>query len=122
MIYNDKELSPEEVEAYHARNKENKQYPGPIYKYDNADLWHGNPGFSKERWAFWKERLGWIALQDEFRDQTRKVAQRLIRCMEQIEQEPETDIWKDWIESGENYMPYYMREEAGEGENQSSSS
>lgn len=41
-----------------------------------GDLWKGAPGFSKERWAFWKERL-----QSMHTD----TSQKLLKAMEAIE-------------------------------------
>lgn len=52
-----------------------------------------------ERWAFWKNRLTWVSEQtDSLLEITTTKAMMLVRCMDDIERVPQTDLWKGWIE------------------------
>ncbi|KAJ8109979.1 hypothetical protein OPT61_g7052 [Boeremia exigua] len=50
-----------------------------------GDLWKGKPEFSKERWAFWKERLAFVSKLDEVSDKTRNISKDAIEAMERAE-------------------------------------
>ncbi|KAE8312646.1 hypothetical protein BDV41DRAFT_588900 [Aspergillus transmontanensis] len=49
------------------------------------DKWTGLVGWSKERWAFWKERFEWISTVTALDRQTRKIATKLVEPMTRIE-------------------------------------
>ncbi|KAK6811556.1 hypothetical protein RU639_012684 [Aspergillus parasiticus] len=49
------------------------------------DKWTGPAGWSKERWAFWKERFEWISTVTALDRQTRKIAPKLVEQMTRIE-------------------------------------
>lgn len=55
------------------------------HKAIGGKLWKGKPGFCKERWALWKERLGLIGDMDELADETRKTAIEVLKRMTEIE-------------------------------------
>lgn len=63
-------------------------------QYPDSNLWKRKPRFSKERWAFWKEQLGWIAQQEPLLQNARDSAAMLVKCMDEIEKNPQTEIWK----------------------------
>lgn len=50
-------------------------------------LWKGKPGFSVERWAFWKKRFGEVAVFEQCGEETRKVARETAVLMGKIESE-----------------------------------
>ncbi|KOC15623.1 hypothetical protein AFLA70_269g001881 [Aspergillus flavus AF70] len=49
------------------------------------DKWTGPAGWSKERWAFWKERFEWISTVTALDRQTRKIATKPVEQMTSIE-------------------------------------
>ncbi|KAB8199947.1 hypothetical protein BDV34DRAFT_230743 [Aspergillus parasiticus] len=49
------------------------------------DKWTGPAGWSKERWAFWKERFEWISTVTALDRQTRKIATKLVEQMTRIQ-------------------------------------
>lgn len=55
---------------------------GPITR--GGRLWKGTPGFSKERWDFWKARFGWVQEQSEPSDETKKIAGEAVAAMESV--------------------------------------
>lgn len=50
-----------------------------------GDLWKGKAEFSKERWAFWKERFADVGKMEDVSDKTRHVARDAIQYMERAE-------------------------------------
>ncbi|RHZ57496.1 DUF3632 domain-containing protein [Aspergillus thermomutatus] len=48
--------------------------------------WTGSEGWSKERWAFWKERFQWISSVTALDRKTRRVAKEMVEEMASIEQ------------------------------------
>lgn len=58
-------------------------------KYGNpakgGDLWKGKAEFSKERWAFWKERLAFVSKLDEISDKTKNISRDALEAMERAE-------------------------------------
>ena len=40
----------------------------------SGNLWKGKPGFSPERWHFWKQRFGEMREHDQVNEQTKEVA------------------------------------------------
>ncbi|RAL15960.1 DUF3632 domain-containing protein [Aspergillus homomorphus CBS 101889] len=50
------------------------------------DKWKGQGGWSKERWAFWKERFEWISNVTALDRKTRRIAKETVEWMGQIEQ------------------------------------
>lgn len=50
-----------------------------------GELWKGTAGFSKERWALWKERLATVSKMDEVSGKTRYIAKDAIEAMERAE-------------------------------------
>lgn len=48
-------------------------------------LWKGRPGLSKERWAFWKERLDVVAKDVRVREETSRYARGARVIMDEIE-------------------------------------
>jgi len=44
------------------------------YFREESELWKGKPGFSKERWEFWKERLAKLVTVEELSEGTRDLA------------------------------------------------
>ena len=67
-------------------------------KYPDSNLWYGKPRYSKERWAFWKERLEWISQQEELLKNTRDISHMIVNSMEAIEKDPQTESWKDRVD------------------------
>jgi len=57
---------------------------GPEYP-DACLLWHGDVWLTRDRWAFWKQRLVWISEQNELLQRTRDDALMLIQLMQEIE-------------------------------------
>ena len=51
------------------------------------DLWKGPAGWSKARWAFWKERFELISTFTALDRKTRRIAKRILEQMGKIEQE-----------------------------------
>jgi hypothetical protein len=43
---------------------------------EESELWKGKPGFGKERWEFWKERLVKVEEMEELSESTRDLARR----------------------------------------------
>lgn len=60
-------------------------YESTWLKYPAAHLWKGDIWLSRDRWAFWKERLLWISEQDELMQRTRDEARMLVQLMGEIE-------------------------------------
>ncbi|KAF2689368.1 hypothetical protein K458DRAFT_439719 [Lentithecium fluviatile CBS 122367] len=52
---------------------------------DHESMWPRSARFSRERWAFWKQRFGEIAAMETIGEETRKVANEAVRAMEKIE-------------------------------------
>jgi hypothetical protein len=52
-----------------------------------GQLWTGGAGFSRARWAFWKQRFAWASEQRELAEGTRDVARAAADAMERIERE-----------------------------------
>ncbi|RAK77414.1 DUF3632 domain-containing protein [Aspergillus fijiensis CBS 313.89] len=50
------------------------------------DKWQGSEGWSKERWAFWKERFIWISTVTALDRKTRRIAKDVVVLMGRIEQ------------------------------------
>ncbi|KZM18832.1 uncharacterized protein EKO05_0006621 [Ascochyta rabiei] len=50
-----------------------------------GELWKGTAGFSKERWALWKERLAVISKMDDVSDETRYISRDALEAMERAE-------------------------------------
>ncbi|EAW23643.1 DUF3632 domain-containing protein [Aspergillus fischeri NRRL 181] len=48
--------------------------------------WTGSEGWSKERWAFWKERFEWVSLVTALDRKTRRIAKETVQEMARIEQ------------------------------------
>ena len=61
--------------------KDVPEYPPPIL------LWQGDVWLTRDRWAFWKQRLVWISQQIEpnLSQSTRDEALKLVGVMEEIE-------------------------------------
>ncbi|KAF7114424.1 hypothetical protein CNMCM5793_008728 [Aspergillus hiratsukae] len=51
-----------------------------------ATKWAGSEGWSKERWAFWKERFEWISSVTALDRKTRRIAKEMVEQMASIEQ------------------------------------
>ncbi|PWY93761.1 hypothetical protein BO94DRAFT_622116 [Aspergillus sclerotioniger CBS 115572] len=51
--------------------------------------WVGRPGWSRERWMFWKERWGWIAGVTALNRRTREIARDVVVVMGRVESEGE---------------------------------
>lgn len=67
------------------------------FKYPDAELWYGETLFNLKRWAFWKERLRWIAEQGELLENTRSTALSIVARMDDIERDPQKDKWERWV-------------------------
>jgi hypothetical protein len=52
---------------------------------DKNSLWRGGSGFSKARWAFWKERFGWVQTR-QLSEEGKEIAKAAVEEMERIEQ------------------------------------
>ena len=63
-----------------------------------TDMWHGEMFFNLGRWKLWKERLEWIAQQESLLKETRDTATQLVVRMNEIESDPQPEIWKDRID------------------------
>ena len=63
-----------------------------------TDLWHGEMFFNLGRWKFWKERLEWISQQESLLAETRDIATQLVVRMNEIEVDPQPEIWKDRLD------------------------
>lgn len=50
-----------------------------------GDMWKGKAEFSKERWAFWKERLAFIGKLEDVSEKTKTIARDAIEAMERAE-------------------------------------
>lgn len=50
-----------------------------------GSLWKGVAGFSKERWALWKERLAFVSNLDEVSDKTKNISRDALETMERAE-------------------------------------
>ncbi|KAF9698560.1 hypothetical protein EKO04_003818 [Ascochyta lentis] len=50
-----------------------------------GELWKGKAGFSKERWALWKERLAVISKMENVSDKTKNISRDAIEAMERAE-------------------------------------
>ncbi|RAH48789.1 DUF3632 domain-containing protein [Aspergillus brunneoviolaceus CBS 621.78] len=50
------------------------------------DKWQGSEGWSKERWAFWKERFIWISTVTALDRKTRRIAKDVVELMGRVEQ------------------------------------
>lgn len=48
--------------------------------------WIGKEGWSKERWAFWKQRFQWVGTVTALNRSTRKLAKEMVGRMNMIEQ------------------------------------
>ncbi|KAJ4319903.1 hypothetical protein N0V94_003675 [Neodidymelliopsis sp. IMI 364377] len=48
-------------------------------------LWKGKAGFSKERWALWKERLTVVSKMEEISERTKNISRDAIEAMERAE-------------------------------------
>lgn len=48
-------------------------------------LFEGRPGFSEERWIFWKGRFRWIQVQERLQAQTKELAKRAEQAMDYAE-------------------------------------
>ncbi|KAB8251390.1 hypothetical protein BDV35DRAFT_399522 [Aspergillus flavus] len=57
--------------------------------------WTGPAGWSKERWAFWKERFEWISTVTALDRQTRKIATKPVEQMTSIERGEDGIIYAD---------------------------
>lgn len=49
--------------------------------------WKGEPGWSKERWAFWKRRFRWAATLSPLKKTTREIAEACSKEMDAIDGE-----------------------------------
>ena len=58
---------------------------GPDGEFWKSD-WQGEAGFSKERFAYWRDRFEWISGVDVLAEQTRTVAKEVVVAMENIEE------------------------------------
>jgi hypothetical protein len=56
---------------------------------DGGTLWQGGAGFTRDRWAFWKQRFAWVHTCQELDQSTRDVAHAAAATMERIEKEAE---------------------------------
>jgi len=70
-----------------------------ILKCPVTDLWHGEMYFNHERWKFWKECLGWVAQQESLLKETRDTATQLVVRLDEIEADPQPEIWKDRMDT-----------------------
>jgi len=61
----------------------------------HTDLWHGEMFFNLGRWKFWKERLEWISQHESLLKETRDTTTLLVLRMNEIEADPQPEIWKD---------------------------
>jgi len=59
--------------------------PGFLQFTDDIFLWKGDVWLTRDRWAFWKERLIWISRQPELLQRTRDEAVMLEQLMHDIE-------------------------------------
>lgn len=50
-----------------------------------GDLWKGKAEYSKERWAFWKQRFEEISEKTDLREETRKIAREAAVTMSEAE-------------------------------------
>jgi hypothetical protein len=50
-----------------------------------SELWKGKPGFSKERWTFWKERMERMSVREQSSDETREIARSSVVAMGKAE-------------------------------------
>jgi hypothetical protein len=57
---------------------------GAVYGQD-SELWKGKPGFSKERWNIWKERLATLEKDERLSDDTREAARKAVVAMGKTE-------------------------------------
>ncbi|KGO54208.1 Protein of unknown function DUF3632 [Penicillium expansum] len=60
-----------------------EEFDGALGK--GGTLWKGQHGFCKERWQFWKERFGELAISEEIGDEARTAARDAQGAMEGIE-------------------------------------
>ncbi|KAL2015290.1 hypothetical protein VTK56DRAFT_5897 [Thermocarpiscus australiensis] len=61
-----------------------------IKRYPEADLWKGDVWMTRDRWAFWRQRLVWISGQEKLQQRTRAEASTLAQLMGRIEEEMTT--------------------------------
>lgn len=47
--------------------------------------WKGKKGWSKERWAFWKQRFQWVTTLSPLKDSTREIAEWCVERMNGID-------------------------------------
>jgi hypothetical protein len=55
----------------------------------DRSIWEGQPGFTKPRWDFWKERGSWVAELTKLPTETREVAKKMVEKMDEIERAAE---------------------------------
>jgi hypothetical protein len=48
-------------------------------------LWHGPPGYSRDRWDFWWRRALWVASLKSVRNETRRAAESIVQVMENLD-------------------------------------
>ncbi|KAF4631004.1 hypothetical protein G7Y89_g7132 [Cudoniella acicularis] len=72
MIYNAKGLY------------ENKGLMGDEYDHDPTN-WKGQKGWSKERFAYWRERFEWVSTVNELDEATRQAAKEAVEVMKKVE-------------------------------------
>lgn len=56
------------------------------YDYETSE-WKGEKGWSKERWAFWKDRFAAISKEETLSLETREIAKKAAESMGKIEKE-----------------------------------
>ncbi|MCJ1388274.1 hypothetical protein MMC18_001119 [Xylographa bjoerkii] len=56
-----------------------------IDKSQKTALWKGEPGFSRQRWAFWKERLHQVELSTSVSEETKTIVRKATKAMNAIE-------------------------------------
>lgn len=88
--YTDREmLSRRFAETYQENHQHNTrefwQAMCPTVKPPEAYLWKGDIWLTRDRWAFWKERLIWVSEQNELLQRTRDEASMLVQLMTEIE-------------------------------------
>jgi len=56
-----------------------------IEKSQKTALWKGEPGFSRKRWAFWKERLLHVEQLKSVSEETKMIVRKAVKAMNAIE-------------------------------------
>lgn len=102
IIYHCREDSPEETKCkleWHAKWGNSFNCPR---------LFNGKTGFSRARWSHWRNRAIAISQSNEnnIGEWIREAARKIVLCMEEIERDPQSETWEDWVDERPFYTYY----------------